>query len=279
MGMNTGMKMMLMNNVRRNEHYPQSEYGGSGRRMIGYDRPENTYRDRDNNGRYNEDQRYAYGGMDYPESRRRRDSRGRFMENEHTTRMGGYRSEYDESRYGMNGRYEPESRRRRDSHGRYAMGGRDPRMMDDDYDDDDDMRGQMWYPPEMYGGSRYGIRNVYADIHTGGVANRPMDGGMMNGDVSAPVDEHTARMWVRKMDGGEHFTPDQIEPLHQALCPDCEKWEWYTAMNAMYSDHCETAKKLGMDKPDFYAHLAKDFLKDKDAKPNKLRLYMETIPK
>lgn len=280
MGMNAGMKMMLMNNVRRNEHYPQSEYGsGDGRRMIGYDRPENTYRDRDNDGRYNEDRRYAYGGMDYPESRRRRDSRGRFMENEHMTRMGGYRGEYDESRYGMDGRYEPESRRRRDSRGRYAMGGRDPRMMDDDYDDDDDVRGQMWHPPEMYGNSRYGIRDVYADIHTGGVANRPMDGGMMNGDVSAPVDERTARMWVRKMDGGEHFQPEQIEPLRQTMCQDCSKWEWYTAMNAMYSDHCETAKKLGMDKPDFYAHLAKDFLMDSDAKPHKLRRYMEHIAK
>lgn len=63
------------------------------------------------------------------------------------------------------------------------------------------------------------------------------------------------------------------------MCPDCNKWEWYVAMNAMYSDHCETAKKVNMDKPEFYAHLAKDFLKDSDAKPHKLRRYMEHIAK
>ena len=38
-------------------------------------------------------------------------------------------------------------------------------------------------------------------------------------------------------------------------------------------------KKLGMDKPEAYAHLAKDFLMDKDAGPHKLRKYMMTIPK
>lgn len=287
MSMKPGM-MMLMSEIDRRQRGNTSEYSSNGRRMIGYDRPENTYRDRDNDGRYNEDRRYAYGGyddhrmayggMDYPESRRRRDSRGRFMESDHMPHMGGYRSEYDEGRYGMGNRYEPESRRRRDSRGRYAMG-RDPRMMDDDYDDDDDdMRGQTWYPPEMHGGSRYGIRNVYADIHTGGVANRP-SGGMTNGDMSRPVDEHTARMWVERMDGGEHFKPEQADPLRSTICPECGKWEWYVAMNAMYSDHCETAKKLGMDKPEFYAHMAKDFLMDTDAKPHKLRRYMETIPR
>lgn len=267
MGMNAGMKMMLMNNVRRNEHYPQSEYGGSGRRMIGYDRD-------------NENRRAAYDGYE-TENRRRRDSRGRFMEGD-GWEGNGSRYEYDDVHIGgygtgysggYNGRHmEPESRRRRDSRGRYMMGG-----MDDD--EEYDRRRMMDGPPHMHGGSRYGFGDVYADIYAPGAKNRPMGSMGMAGDMSRPVDEDTAHRWVRKMDGGEHFTPDQIEPLRQALCPDCEKWEWYTAMNAMYSDHCETAKKLGMDKPDFYAHLAKDFLNDKDAKPNKLRLYMETIPK
>lgn len=281
MTMKPGM-MMIMNEIDRRQRYSTSEYGGGdGRRMIGYDRPENTYRDRDNDGRYHEGNRAAYGGMDYPESRRRRDSRGRYMESDYAPYMGGYRGEYDEGRYGMGNRYEPESRRRRDSRGRYAMG-RDPRMTEEEYDDDDDdMRGQAWYPPEMYGGSRYGIRNVYADIHTGGVANRPMGGtmGMSEGDMATPVDEHTARKWVQKMDGGQKFTPEQADQMRNAHCPDCDRWEFYVAMNAMYSDYCETAKKMGTDKADFYALMAKDFLKDKDAKPNKLRRYMESVAK
>ena len=97
--------------------------------------------------------------------------------------------------------------------------------------------------------------------------------------MTQPVDEQTARMWVQKMDGGEHFKVEQTEQQRMAVCPHCERWEFYTAMNAMYSDHCESAKKLGIDRPDYYGHLAKDFLKDKDAKPGKLRRYMETIAK
>ena len=250
--MNPGMKMLMMDNIRKGEQYPRSEYGGDpDRRMIGYNR-------------------------DYPtENRRRRDSRGRYMESDYTPHMGGYPGDYDERRY------EPESRRRRDRKGRYMMGG-DPRMMDDYDDDDEDMRGQTWYPPAMHGGSRYGFGDVYAEIHAPGAMNRPMSGmhgGMMGGDMSEPVDEQTARKWVMKMDGGEHFKIEQTDQMRASMCPDCDRYEFYVAMNAMYSDHCESAKKRGLDKPDYYADLAKDFLKDSDAKPHKLRRYMEHIAK
>lgn len=272
-----GMAMMVMDSMRRRESYPRSEYsGGDGRRMIGYDRPENAYR---------EGNRGAYNGYE-PEARRRRDSRGRFMEGE-GWQGNGYGYEHDDMRMGGYGGYGdgysgsygggyPEARRRRDSRGRYMMGGMNG--MDDDADYDP--RRMMDDPPHMRGGSHYGFGDVYAYVDAPNAMNRPMGGmEMMNHDMSQPVDEQTARMWVGKMDGGEHFSPDQVEPLRTTLCPDCSKWEWYTAMNAMYSDHCETAKKLGMDKPEFYAYMAKDFIKDKDAKPHKLRRYMETIPK
>ena len=240
MAMNPGVKMLMMDKVRKGEQYPRSEYGGDAdRRMIGYDRNYET------------------------ENRRRRDSRGRYMEG------GG----------GSYNRYEPESRQRRDSRGRYMMGG-DPHMMDDDYDEED-MRSQTWYPPHMMGGSgsRYGFGDVYAHISAPGAMNRPMGGGMMGmqDDMSQPVDEHTARMWVQKMDGGEHFKLEQTEQQRIAICPECERYEFYVAMNAMWNDYCETAKKMNIDRPDYYAHLAKDFLKDKDAKPHKLRRYMMHI--
>ena len=167
------------------------------------------------------------------------------------------------------GGMETENRRRRDSRGRYMMA----RM-----DDEPEMRSQSWYPPNMHGGSGYSFGDVYADIHAPNAMNRPMHGGMEH-EWAKPVDEHTARMWVSEMDGGEKWKPEQIEQLRQTMCPECAKWEFYVAINAMYSDYCETAKKMGMDKPDFYASLARDFLMDKDAGPHKLRKYMETIPK
>lgn len=96
-------------------------------------------------------------------------------------------------------------------------------------------------------------------------------------DDDHSVDEHKARKWVEKMSGGEHYNLEQTEQYRQAHCPDCNKWEFYVAMNAIYSDYHKTAQKFGMDKPEFYAHLTKDFLVDDDAKPDKLSRYMHYI--
>lgn len=247
--MKPGMKMMMMDRMQRQPENNRSEYGGGNRRMIGYDRDRSGNANTPNYG--SENNRYGMdGGSSY---------------------NGRYRNEYDEGKYGY-GRNEPESRRRRDRRGRYMMEG-----MDED-EEEYEKHSQVWYPPNMMGGSRYGFGDVYADVYAGGAMNRPMsDNGAMGKDMSQPVDEHTARKWVENMDGGEHFKPEQAEQLRAAHCPDCGKWEWYTAMNAMYSDYCETAKKMGVDKPEFYAGMARDFLKDKDAKTHKLRRYMEHI--
>ena len=72
---------------------------------------------------------------------------------------------------------------------------------------------------------------------------------------------------------------ESADLLRAGICPESNRWEFYVALNAMYSDHCETAKRMNLDKPEFYAHLAKDFLMDEDAKPHKLRRYMENIAK
>lgn len=52
------------------------------------------------------------------------------------------------------------------------------------------------------------------------------------------------------------------------------------AMNMMYSDYCKVAQKFGADRPEFYAEMAKAFLKDKDFDGNgeeKLWLYYKCI--
>ena len=281
--MKAGMKMMMMERMMQRPESNRSEYGGSNRRMIGYDRGEGgnartanygeSYGGGGSNyaenrmegggGSSNYGNRMEYG-MEGMENRRRRDSRGRYMESEGYEGNRGY------------GRNETKSRRRRDSRGRYAMGG-----MDDD-EEEDDKRSQTWYPPylppmSMYPGNSYGDVYAHGSIYAPGAMNKPMGGAMMEHDMSAPVDEHTAKKWVQKMDGGEKFKIEQTEQQRMAICPECERWEFYVAMNAMYSDYCETAKKMNIDRPDYYAHMAKDFLKDKDAKPHKLRRYMMHI--
>lgn len=246
--MKPGMRMMLMDRVKqKSEDDYRNAYGGDEwRRMIGYDRDHDV-----------ENRRMAYG-MDEPESRRRRDGRGRYMEGGSSYRMGGY---------------DTESRRRRDRNGRYMMD-------DDDRDENDEMRSRAWYPPMgMNPGNTYGDIYAKGTIYAPGAMNKPLSGGMAYSEMSQPVDEHTARMWVQKMDGGEKFKMEQAEQFRQAHCPHCDKYEFYVALNAMYSDYCEVAKKLGVDKPEFYIFMAKAFLDDKDAGPHKLRKYMETIPK
>ena len=163
----------------------------------------------------------------------------------------------------------PEARRRRDRRGRYAG-------PDDDNEDDEEER-----RPRMHGGSRYG--DIYAEgtIYAPGAMNRTMD--RTKAGNYGKVDEHKAQEWTRRMknaDGssGPHYKAEQAEQIRAAQCPHCDRWEFFVALNMMYSDYCEVAKKLGMDKPDFYAHMAKAFIDDDDAGEHKLAKYMETIP-
>ncbi len=98
------------------------------------------------------------------------------------------------------------------------------------------------------------------------------------------VDEHHAREWVKKMKNADgspspHYDMEKAETLRKAHCPECEKWEWYVALNMMYSDYCEVAKKMSVHKEDFYTCMAKAFLMDEDAVEDKLAKYMEAIPK
>ena len=50
-------------------------------------------------------------------------------------------------------------------------------------------------------------------------------------------------------------------------------------MNMMYSDYCKAAEKVNANSVDFYAYMARAFLEDKDAQPDKLERYYRCIAK
>lgn len=163
--------------------------------------------------------------------------------------------------------------------GPYYEGGNDDRMYMPSY--------PHMPPSQMMSGGREG--NSYGDIYARGTiyapgaTNKPSQKMRRYEDddddeYGHKVDEHKARKWVKKMSSGEHFKPEQAEQFRTAHAPNCDKWEFYTALNAMYSDYHKTAQKMGVDKPEFYVYLAKDFLDDEDAGPDKLYKYMTTIP-
>ncbi|MCM1462849.1 MAG: hypothetical protein NC084_09080 [Bacteroides sp.] len=91
-----------------------------------------------------------------------------------------------------------------------------------------------------------------------------------------------AEEWVEGMtnaDGtrGAHWSMKQAKALKERLNLDLDPVKFFVALNMMYSDYYEVAKKFGIETPEFYACLAKSFLKDKDAVPDKLERYYDYI--
>lgn len=187
---------------------------------------------------------------------------------------GRYRGD---EKYGQSGGYdrmrEGRNERGREPDWRGGMGGRS-------WDDSDGMRrGEMGRhrdyddrEDERYeGGGRYAGNFRHSED------SREHETGK-----AVKFDEHKAREWVGRMknnDGtvGEHFKAEHTEPLRAAHCPNCDKMQFWAAMNMMYSDYCDVAKKMNVDRPEFYACMAKAFLMDKDAGEDKLAKYMEHV--
>lgn len=196
------------------------------------------------------------GKTEPPEMRRRRRSNGRFME-------GGEES-YAEGREPY-GRTEP-----------YGMPYEHPRI---------GFRNPKEWPvepdePQMHYGPGRGYDGGRRMMASGAVWTEPTK--EPEREIFREVDEPMAMAWVKRMrpvDGSQSpkFKPDQAEQLRAAHCPQCKKWEFFVALNMMHSDYCDVAKKMGVDRADFYACMAKAFLEDPDAGENKLAKYMERV--
>lgn len=99
----------------------------------------------------------------------------------------------------------------------------------------------------------------------------------------------TAIHWAEHMqnaDGstGPHWTMEQTTAIADSMgIPEHEitRWAWGVTMNMMYSDYYPVAVEFGLNRPEFYAALAKAFLLDKDGPgpERKLMEYYEHIAK
>ena len=95
---------------------------------------------------------------------------------------------------------------------------------------------------------------------------REIDGHGTSKEFSAT----DAKCWTAKMENedgttGAHWTMEQTGQVASIAGAHYEPWIWYAALNMMYSDYYAVAAKYGLDRPEFYADLAKAFLMDKDA--------------
>ena len=100
-------------------------------------------------------------------------------------------------------------------------------------------------------------------------------------------DRTTAMQWaaaMRNADGttGPHWSMDQTGAIADGMGvqeTDIPRWAWGVTMNMMYSDYYHVAVEFGLNRPEFYAALAKAFLLDKDGPgpEQKLMAYYEHI--
>lgn len=235
-------------------------------------------RKRDDRGRYAEgDTRMGndhgtYMGDD-PEMRRRRDDRGRYMEGDMAYRP------WPEPHIPPYSK--PESRmeggRMRD---RNVINIRDymdrrqigfvPRM---DEEDDRDMRqyGRRYDPdrPAMHHGEE---RNAE---HRTGMAEASGSG----------LTREEAEKWVRgmKSEDGKTGARWELRDVQKYAgnygIEDDEVIDFFAVLNALASDYGKVAKKYGVDRMEFWAEMAKAFMHDTDAVPDKVRMYYECIAK
>ena len=154
-----------------------------------------------------------------------------------------------------------------------------------------------YYPP--YGGydAREGREPGYTWTRNGGYAEptkttRPIgfergDAPYMGGaesNVSPRFDMQMAQEWTRRMqneDGttGPHWTIDQTNKVMEQRGVNEDPVKFWAAMNMIYSDFVNVAKKLGISNVDFYTEMTRAFLDDKDISGDKLAKYYEYVVK
>lgn len=183
--------------------------------------------------------------------------------------------------YGSRGGY-VRSDRRSDYEDDYAMRGNRDR---DDYRRNDYRRDRN-EDYNSYNDSRMRNRDYEDDYRR----DRNEDYRRDRNDYGKPKmfshkDMETWKSMMKNEDGtrGVHFREEQVKRACEQAGIDCEEFGedvFCLAMNMMYSDYCKVAKKYGVDMPEYYADLAKAFLRDKDfdGKPEeKLYLYYKAI--
>lgn len=269
--MRPGMKMLLISgrddqrNDRdmRNENDMDSRYRDSRGREH---RENGEYAVRNYGGMNNREmdmESGGYGGMemgmDNMESRRRRDSRGRF------------RSEMGD----MNGGYSNQG-------GDARMGGY-PNRPFPVYE-----RGGQMNQIGFYAGDEVQTNYRMNATHQTGDEmehrSSPKMGGGYSSDMSMPMTREIAEEWTKGMkneDGtkGPHWKMEQVKQLMAQKGIQCDPWEFFVILNAMYSDYCAVLKKHGVNTIDLYVDLACAWLNDSDAMPDKASRYYEYVVK
>lgn len=257
----------------RSRDYGRDSFGGE---IYNYDR----YRRKD--GRFAPKPRSEYGMPEdafYDDRGRRHYDNGRYAP---------MRSEYSGGKYDMIG-FDTRSAEERRRDREYDMMRRpDVSYHHEGYSDEDRKKMEerrKRYEKGYSDSDAYDGEEEYAFKVKGKIGR--MDGDRMGMYRSMPqkMTKEMAEEWTHNMknsDGtqGPHWSFEQAKQIMAQRGIDEDPAEFYAAINMIYSDYCAVAKKFNVGGSiDYYVDMAKAFLDDEDAVPNKLTVYYECIAK
>ena len=221
-------------------------------------------------------------GNEMPEMRRRRDSRGRYMDSGAAARYMPWPEPHippylDETDMREDRNIRPGRERREDP----RMDNVPVHMRDRNVvhiRDYQDRRRIGFGENRMHHGEGKGGQKVEA----GGTFWMAPQGG------HEKLTREKAEKWVRSMHGddpksrGEMWSYEDAKKLAEERGLPTEGQEmidFYVVLNMAYTDYCKVAKEHGVDTEDYYADLAEAWLYDRDAKPptEKLMAYHKYV--
>ena len=93
-----------------------------------------------------------------------------------------------------------------------------------------------------------------------------------------------AEEWVSRMHNaagtrGPHFSMEKAKEVMKQYNVDCDPMEFWVALNFLYSRYDQALKKNNASTLELYACLAKAWIGDRDAVPNKLAAYYTYVVK
>lgn len=95
--------------------------------------------------------------------------------------------------------------------------------------------------------------------------------------VDREFTEADAREWVSHMDPPGRWTIDQTTAVMRQHGYDHKPCVFFAVMNMLWSDYGKTVGKYGVDRADFWAEMAHDFIEDPDAEDMKVARYWRDI--
>lgn len=99
-----------------------------------------------------------------------------------------------------------------------------------------------------------------------------------------PFDRQMAMEWTQGIvnaDGtrGPHFSMEKAKEVMKQYNVDCDPMEFWVVLNFLYSRYDQGLKKNNASTLELYACLAKAWIEDQDAVPNKLAAYYTYVMK